>query len=164
MSRALALACLALILGACGTGQRVEQVVTPIEGPPPRPAAKPYVIPTDANFLIVASEAVSGPEQDIGSYVKVLVDGKEAGQTPTGPKSAEKKWGAVLPPGNHLFRFEHWVQPLPEEWTPLKAEWQPPERFVRVDGNQRTVVTLKFVDGGRRHSLQVSREPLSQKP
>ncbi len=134
--------------------------VTPIVGPPPQPAPKPFVIPPGANFLLIVSEAVAAPEDDLSSYAKVYVDGQLVGQTSTEPKSREKKWGDVLAVGNHLFRFEQWVLPFPGEWTPMQASWQPPERFVRVEPDQRTIVALKFFDGGRRHSLQVSREPV----
>jgi hypothetical protein len=152
--RHLPLLALLPALAACGGG------VKPLEGGAPQPPAQVEAIPADANVLVVASEAVASQEDDHASYLKVSVDGREAGQTATAPKSREKRWGAVLPAGNHLFRFQAWSQPVPEQWAPLADAWQPPERFIRVEAGLRTVVTLKFSEGGRRHSLQVSREPL----
>lgn len=126
-----------------------------------RPAPPVDPVPPGANVVLVSSEAVPGPEEDVEAYVKVSVDGRDAGQTPALPKSREKRWGAVLAPGNHLFKFEVWSSTAPGSWTPLADAWQPPERFIRVDGAGRAVVTLKLSEGGRRHTLNVSREPAS---
>jgi hypothetical protein len=156
--RRLALLAAVLLLGAC---RHVEEKVNPLIGPPPQPEVKPFAIPADANFEITESETVASAEDDQPAFVKVWVDGREAGQTAVFPKSKDKKWGAALPPGNHLFRFQMWVLPTPGEWTPLAEGWQPPERFIRVEQGLRTLVTLKLYEGGRRHSLQVAREPLT---
>ena len=128
-------------------------------GPPPEPVSKPYVIPADANVFVTVSEAVASQEEDIPAYLRIFIDGVALGQTPTEPKSKEKKWGEVVAPGNHLFRFEHWIKPIEGEWTPLAGQWQPPERFIRVDAQQRMTVALKFLENGRRFTLQVSRQP-----
>lgn len=161
MTRALLAA--AILLGGCrGVTPIVRQPATPttqsglaavstIPQPPP--------IPADANAFVTVSEAVAAPEDDVPAYVKVFVDHKLVGQTVIGPKSAPKEWGAVLEPGNHLFRFEAWLLPLPGEWTPLSVQWQPAERFIRIEPGRRNRVTLKFFDGGRRSSVQVAREP-----
>lgn len=155
MRRLLPLAALLWLAGCRASA------VTPIEGVPPRPPEVAVAIPADANVLLAASEVVASAEDDQPAYVKVIVNGRESGQTATTPRSKERRWGAVLPPGNHLFKFQAWTQPLPDQWAPLADAWQPPERFIRVEPGLRTVIVLKFSDGGRRHSLQVSREPLT---
>jgi hypothetical protein len=163
MTRVFLAVAAAAVLGGC-------RGAAPIVGRPAAPApeteraaeaaiAQPPPIPADANVLLTVTEAVAAPEHDLPAYVKVFVDQKPAGQTAIGPKSAPKSWGAVLEPGNHLFRFEGWMLPLPGEWTPLAVQWQPPERFIRVEAGRRTLVSLKFIDGGRRSSIQVWREP-----
>jgi hypothetical protein len=124
------------------------------------PHEPPQAVPSDANFVLIVSEAVGDPAQDLGSYTKVFVDNQLAGQTETGPKSADKKWGARLAPGNHLFRFEKWNLPKVGDWAALDAQWQPPERFIRVEAATRAVARLKFFDDGRGRDLQISREPL----
>ena len=155
MKRGLIAFALAVFLSGCrGAG--------PIVAAPPsqrQPMVPPVVIPADANFLLMVSEAIASPEDDVLSYTKVFIDGQPAGQTPIAAKSKEKAWGDVLAAGNHLFRFEGWVLPLPGEWTPLAAQWQPPERFIRIEPGQHTGVALKFFDAGRRHSLRITREP-----
>jgi hypothetical protein len=156
--RLLAAAALAALLGACKSGQ---PVVTPLIGTPPNPPVQPVVIPPTANYLFVGSEAVASADQDEAAFFKIYIDNREAGQTDIAPKSKEKKWGAVLPVGNHLFRFQAWVLPTPGEWTPMASGWQPPERFIRVEPGLKTVTTLKLYDGGRRHSLQIERQPLT---
>lgn len=153
--RAAALALAAALLAACGGA---APLVGPAPGAPAVPAPEipaPPPIPKDANVVLTVSEAVPGPDQDTAAYVKVFVDGKEAGQTAIGPKSQDKQWGAALEPGNHLFRFELWTLPLPGEWSPLSVQWQPPERFIRVMPGARTLIFLKFQDGGRRHTLKL---------
>ncbi|MDE2237057.1 MAG: hypothetical protein KGK30_04140 [Elusimicrobia bacterium] len=114
--------------------------------------------------MLTASDAVASAAQDEDCYLAVFVDGKAAGQTAVALKSKEKAWGEVLPVGNHLFRFEEWVKPPSGQWTPLPADWQPTERFIRVEPGLRTVVSLKFYDAGRRHSLEISRFPLTVLP
>lgn len=158
-ARLLCLVAALTAFGGCKTAQ-----VNPLIGPPPRPEAKAFVIPPDANFVLSAAEAVATAEEDQSAFVKIFIDGKEAGQTAIAPKSKEKKWGQVLPAGNHLFRFEEWVLPLPGEWTPLREGWQPPERFIRIESGLETYVALKFYDGGRQHTLEIVRQPLSAKP
>lgn len=120
-----------------------------------------YVIPADANVIVSMAEAVAGPEEDRPTYLKVFIDGREAGQTEIGPRSAPKRWGARLEPGNKLLRLEKWEEPQPGQWFPLQPAWQPQERFVRVDAATRAAVTVRFTENGRRHSFQVSREPIA---
>ncbi|HBL16200.1 MAG: hypothetical protein A2X36_11460 [Elusimicrobia bacterium GWA2_69_24] len=127
--------------------------------PPPVLPTPPVPVPADANLVLSVSEAISGSEEDVLSQTRVFIDGAAAGETHIGPKSAEKRWGLKLAPGNHLFRFEQWVFLPPLSWAPLGADWQPRERFIRVEGASRTVISLRFFDGDRRHSLQSSREP-----
>ncbi len=157
MSRAAALSAAAFLLAGCA---KTIKHVSPIEGPPPQPPVVPYVVPVEANFIVTVSEAVADADEDVSAFTKVFVDGKPAGQTEIAPKSKEKKWGLALPDGNHLIRFEQWYLPLPGEWTPLGPQWQPEERFIRVERGLRTLVALKFSDGERRYSLQISREPI----
>jgi hypothetical protein len=138
----------------------------PRAGVPSRPplppghveAAPPAPIPADANFLLTLGEAVGSPEADVGSYAKVIIDSEAAGQVQIGPKSQERRWGVRLPPGNHLFRFEYWVLPPAGDWAPLDAQWQPAERFIRVEEGSRIAVSLKFYDGARQHKLEIARE------
>lgn len=134
------------------------------------PTAKPAVpvappapppMPQNANFLLVVSEAVDSAADDLGSYTRVYVDGKPAGETPVAPKSQEKEWGALLPAGNHLFRFEKWNLPSTGDWAMLDPQWQPVERFIRVEPGQKTIVSLKFYDGGTKNDLRVVRQPLA---
>lgn len=122
-------------------------------GPPP--------VSKDANFVLSVSEVVGSPEEDVASQAKVYVDQALAGETWLGPKSREKRWGARLAPGNHLFRCEYWVQAGTAPAAALDAQWQPRERFIRVEEATRAVMTLKFLDRGLRHEVQLGREPLA---
>lgn len=129
------------------------------------PAPAPVVLPTspvpvpeDANFVLTTFEAIAGSEGDVLSQTRVFMDGKPLGETHIGPKSKEKRWGMRLEPGNHLFRFEQWVFTPPATWAPLAAEWQPRERFVRVEKANRAAVTLKFQEDDRGYSLLFIRE------
>jgi hypothetical protein len=124
------------------------------------PKEPPATISSSANFVLIVSEAVGNPDEDLGSYTKVFLDGQEFARTPVGPMSEEKRWGAKLDVGNHLFRFEKWDLPMVGDWGLMDAQWQPPERFIRVEPGQRTVVRLKFFDTGRGHSLQIARDPM----
>ena len=163
MRRTLLWALAVAVLGGCRASSPIAGKPAAPAAPPERGAAvvfaQPPPIPADANALVTFSEAVAAPEDDIPAYAKVFIDGKLVGQTAIGPKSAPKAWGQVLEPGNHLFRFEAWLLPLPGEWAPLSVQWQPPERFIRVEPGRRTLVSLKLFDGGRRHSLEITRQP-----
>ena len=130
----------------------------------PRAGLSLAAVPGDANFVVAVSQAVADPGEEAVSYLKVSIDGKGAGQTPAGAKSSEKKWGAHLPAGNHLFRFEYWVSTSTGgagPWSPINAQWQPTERFIRIEDKERLTVTLKFHDGGRKHSYQISRDAVA---
>lgn len=122
-------------------------------------ADQPPVAP-DANFVLVVEEAVNGPEEDHLAYVLVTVDGVLAGKTAQLPRSRRKEWGLKVEPGNRLFRFDLWHLDPGGDWRPLDSQWQPRERFYRVEPGQRTVVTLRFNDGSRKHEATVRREPL----
>ncbi|MBI3553452.1 MAG: hypothetical protein HY077_13230 [Elusimicrobia bacterium] len=137
----------------------VSTWTAPVPNVVPHEVAKP--VAADANVLLLVAEAVGGPEEDLGSYTKVFVDNQPVGQTQMAPRSAQKRWGARLAPGNHLFRFEKWNLPMVGDWAALDAQWQPPERFIRMDEGTRAVVRLKFFDSGRGHNLQIAREPSS---
>ena len=136
-------------------------VVSTLPVPNPIPHEPQPPISADSNFVLIVSEAVGSPEQDLGSYTKVFIDEKPAGQTQAAPKSTDKKWGAKLEPGNHPVRCEKWNQPMFGDWAALGAQWQPNERFIRVRPNERTIARLKFYDGGRGYSLDVEYQPLS---
>lgn len=152
-ARAAALAAAAALLSACAAKPLIG-------GPAPQPAAVPFVVPPQANVELVVTEAVAGPEQDTASFTKVFVDGKPIGQTAVAPRSQERRWSDLIPAGNHLFRFEQWYLPQVGEWGALDAQWQPPERFIRVADGSRTSITLRFSEGGRHFDFAVTRRPL----
>ncbi|MBI4679502.1 MAG: hypothetical protein HY748_18165 [Elusimicrobia bacterium] len=127
-----------------------------VVSPPPAPAPQAAV---DANFELVAVEVVESPEEDAVALVKVYVDGELAGQTQAGPKSSERRWQGALKAGNRLMRFENWSVGPSGEPELMAEDFQPRERFVRVEDGARTKVSLKFFDKGRQNTLQVSREP-----
>ena len=150
--RRLPLVMAAACLAGCAGGQ---------SGAGPRaPAVAPFVLPSNANFTVSVSESVNGPEEDSPSYLRIFIDGQPAGQTTVSPRSQEKKWGGALPPGNHLFRFEKWDVPPGAPAAPLDSQWQPPERFIRVEPGVRAAAALKFYEGSHKHSLEIAREPL----
>lgn len=156
---------LALFLGACKTAPTVPPATPAASLPtakPVIPVTPPVVIPDDANFVLQVDEVVGSAEDDIASYTKVYVDNASAGQTEINAKSKSKKWGAKLAPGNHLFRFEKWNLPPTGDWQMLDPQWQPPERFIRVEDGQKTTVTVRFYDNGRKFDLQSARKPLGQ--
>ena len=130
--------------------------------PENRPPEAGFRIRPDANFELVISEAVSSAEEDADSYAKVYLDGFLVAQTSVGLKSQGKVWGERLAVGNHLFRLELWNTPRSGEGVPLDAQWQPQERFIRIEEGTRAKVALKFFDGGHNYSYQISREPLTQ--
>lgn len=153
---------LALLAGLSGCG-----LIRPAAPPAPllpghvRPAPS-AAIPADANFVLAVSEAIASLEEDTASYTKIFIDGQPAGETAVGPRSQERRWGRRLEAGNHLFRFEYQVLPSTGDWTALDAQWQPTERFIRIEGGARTSAALKFYEGARRHDLRVSREPAAK--
>lgn len=171
MSRSLRWAALALAAALAGCAS-ARQAAGPVPGPtmPPAaslPTAKPVIpvgaavpIPDDANVIVQVDETVDSAEDDIASYTKIYVDNQPAGQTSIDAKSKTKRWGAKLPVGNHLFRFETWNLPPTGDWQMLDPQWQVPERFIRVEDGQRTIISLKFYDSGRKHTLEIGREPL----
>lgn len=122
------------------------------------PSSPPVVISTQSDVVLTVSETVNSAEDDIASYTKVYVDNLPSGQTDIGPKSQPKHWGAVLPPGNHLFRFETWDLPPSGEWEMLDPQWEPPERFIRVLDGQKTDISLRYYDHGFKNELTISQE------
>ncbi len=132
---------------------RVEIPPAPVVLPTP-----PVPVPEDADFVLAVVDSIASSEEDMLSQTKVFMDGKPIGETHVGPKSAEKRWGMRLESGNHLFRFEQWVVTPPAAWGPLDSAWQPRERFIRIEGGSRAVLTLRFSEGGRRHTVQFARE------
>lgn len=127
----------------------------------PKPTAIP-VPKIDSNFTLTVYEVVENPEDEADAYAKIFVDGIEAGKTPPGPKSSEKKWESVLPVGNRLIRFEYWTLAKEGDWTRIADEFQPRERFFRVEEGLKTQVTLKFSEKGRNNAVSSSREPRGQ--
>lgn len=132
-----------LLLSGC-TGAPV--VKAPEPPPPPPPAS---------NFVLTLYEVVANPEEDAPVFAEVFVDGQPAGRTPEAARSQPKSWGAVLPEGNRLLKFV--VQDSTSAWN---ADYQPRERFYRVEPGMRTSVVLKYYDRGRKHSLSVDKQPL----
>lgn len=132
---------------------RVETPPAPVVLPTP-----PVPVPADADFILAVADSIASSEEDLLSQTKVFMDGKPIGETHVGPKSEEKRWGMRLEPGNHLFRFEQWVFTPPAVWGPLDPAWQPRERFIRIEEGSRAVLTLRFSEGGRRHTVQFARE------
>lgn len=127
---------------------------------PTIPTTPPPPIPPQANFLLVVSETVASPDHDIGSYTKVFIDNLPAGETRIAARSVEKTWGVEISTGNHLFRFQKWELPDTGDWTELDPQYQPPERFIRINPGDKTIARLKFYDDALRHSLQIERQPL----
>lgn len=158
--RLVAAAALAAAAWGCAGPRPVPAPVAPLL-PGHVPPAAAVALAADANLVVTVTEAVAALEDDRGSRTLIFIDGEPAGRIPDGPKSQERKWGLRLPPGNHLFRFEHWVLPAEGDWAPLDAQWQPVERFIRVEEGRRTEILLKFRDEGRGHSLEITRRPLS---
>lgn len=160
MARAAAAPCLALLAGLSGCAfLRSGAAPAPLLPAHGRPAA---AIAPDANFILQISEAVASREEDTASFTKIFIDGTLAGETEVGPRSQERLWGRRLDAGNHLFRFEYQILPGTGEWAALDAQWQPTERFIRVERGGRTRADLKFYDGARRHELRLSREPAAK--
>lgn len=112
------------------------------------------------NFEVMTYEVVDNPEGEGVSHLKIFVDGAEAGQTAAGPKSSEKIWQGRLAPGNRLIRLEYWVLPGFGDWERLGADFQPRERFMRVEEGFKTKVAVKFSEKGRKNQIQLTREPL----
>lgn len=139
-----------LLLSACARPR--PSVPQP---PPLSPGA-----PQEANFVVKIDEIVEKAEEEGSSYANVFVDGAQAGQTSMGPKSREKRWEGALPVGNRLVRIEYWVLPGLADWARLPDQYQPRERFVRVEPGKRTIMAVRFHDKARRHSVNVSREEM----
>ena len=151
--RRAARAALIALLAACAR-PRPE----PVSNVPPQPPPPPPIVEEAANFELVSVDAVPNAEDEGVAYTRVLVDGAEAGKTPVGPRSQPKTVRLRLSPGNRPVRLEQWVLPPVGEWTPLPADRQPRERFVRVEDGTIARVTLRYgVDG--RPTLSVTRAP-----
>jgi len=129
-------------------------------GSPPR-AALPSAPP---NFELSSYEVVEKEESDALAMVRVFVGGSLAGQTETAPLSKEKRWTGRLQPGNRPLRFERWVLRGTGPWAKAEDDFQPRERFYRIDDRSLIVVQLKFFDSGRQYVIQTTREEPAQKP
>ncbi|MBI5624447.1 MAG: hypothetical protein HY924_11770 [Elusimicrobia bacterium] len=124
------------------------------------PAPEPPKAVAEVNFELTAVEVVESAEEDAVGLVKVFVDNELAGQTQAGPRSSERRWLGALAPGNRLLRLEQWAAGPTGDPQLLPEELQPRERFVRVEEGFRTRVLVRFTDGGRKSTIQVSRDPL----
>jgi hypothetical protein len=143
----------ALIAAAC-VGPRQSEF--PESPPAPPPVAETEV--KDPNFEAVVIETVPNAEDEGVTFTKVFIDGQEAGLTPVGPRSREKRVRLKVPAGNRPVRLEHWFLPPIGEWTRLPDEQQPRERFVRIEDGTIAQVTLRYGSDGA-PSLAISREP-----
>jgi len=149
---------LAVLLASACAGPRQAEFPTPL--PPPPPVVVIEV--KDPNFEAVIVEAVPNADDEGVSFTKIFVDGKEAGKTPVGPRSQEKRVRLKLPTGNQPVRLEHWFLPSVGEWTILQESLQPRERFVRIEDGTIARLTLRYGPGGP-PSLSISREPAASR-
>ena len=152
--RAGGLLALFLLATACSAPPKRAEFPQPL--PPPPPVVVVEV--KDPDFELVVIETVPNAEDEGVSFTKVFVDGKEAGKTPVGPRSQEKRVRLKLPAGNQPVRLEHWFLPPVGEWTLLETDRQPRERFVRVEETAIARLTLRYgADGAP--ALTLTREP-----
>ncbi len=128
--------------------------------PAPRPAPAPALPKPDDNLVLTVRETVDTPEEDTPTYGRVYLNGEPAGRTELSPKSAPKRWGARLPEGNQLLRFEVWDSTGSEPGERRADDFQPRERFFRVEAGMRTMVELRFRDKGRAYDFDVTRGSL----
>ncbi len=147
------LSLLAVLLAAACAGPKTAEFPKPL--PPPPPVV--IVEVKDPNFELVVVEAVPNADDEGVSFTKIFVDGKEAGKTPVGPRSQERRVRLKLATGNQPVRLEHWFLPPIGEWTLLPPALQPRERFVRVEDATIARLTLRFGTDGV-PSLQLTRE------
>jgi hypothetical protein len=132
----------AAVILALWTACAPRPVVAPKQ--PDQPPPVPAVEVVNPNFELVVSEVVPNADDEGVSYTKIFVDGKEAGQTPVGPRSQERRFQLSLPTGNQPVRLEHWHLPSVGEWTRLPDARQPRERFVRVEDGSIARLTLRY--------------------
>ena len=111
-----------------------------------------------ANFEFSAYEIVETPSEDIQEYVTVFINGQEKGSTEIDLKSRLKFWRTELSPGNYPMHFEVWDSTNGITGVRRADDFQPRERFVRVEPGQKTSVVLKFYDKGRQNFLYITRE------
>ena len=123
-----------------------------------RSAAVPTAAPPDPNASVAVYEVVEKPEDEAAAFLKVYVDGELAGQTATGPKSQEKSWNGRLAPGNRLFKLEYWTLAGLSDWKRLEDDFQPRERFIRLEEGAKTKILIKFFDQGRKNAVTTARE------
>lgn len=128
--------------------------------PAPKPGAVAVPPKPGDNLVLTVRESVDTPEEDTTTYGRIFLNGEPAGRTELSPKSAPKRWGARLPEGNQLLRFEVWDSTGSEPGDRRADDFQPRERFFRVEAGLRTLVDLKFRDKGRAYDFEVARESL----
>lgn len=154
-----------IALGACffsacaNSRTRKEGIIDSSFERPLLPIAANSPIPHNANVLLISYEQLPFFALDGASYIKVYIDHHYAGRTNIAAKSSEKKWGAVLEPGKHLFRFEKWNIAPSGNWHVLASPYEPSERWLNLSGSSQTVVTLIFSGGGLKHSLNLKQTP-----
>jgi hypothetical protein len=153
----------ALLLAAACAAPRAAGPAAKAAAPVPARPSKPLFVETpevkDPNFVLVVTEAVPDPSDDGISYTKVFVDDREVGRTEVGRKSEEHVLKLKLPLGNQPIRLEQWVLPGIGDWTRLGDEFQPRERFVRVEDGTVVRVELHFSEGEGSNTLALTREP-----
>lgn len=164
MKRLLPAVLIAVSASACAAHRAAAPgaaplALAPVSARPSRPLFAPTPEVVGANFLLVVSEAVPDPSEDGVSYTKIFVDGREAGATEVGPKSQEHTLKLKLPPGNLPIRLEQWVLPPAGEWTRLGDEFQPRERFVRIEDGSVVRLELRFAENEGSNTLSLSRAP-----
>lgn len=148
-----------LLLAACGAPRP-----RPGPGAPAAPgAADPRqavggVSPAECNFQLLVDETILDPAQEGESYTVVLVDGVEAGRTAMGPRGTQKRLLLKLPLGNRPLHLEHWVRSPRSEFGPVSPDFQPRERFVRVESGFVTRAFLRYNASGA-PQLVIQREP-----
>ena len=150
----------ALVLVACaGPKARQNNLPNHFSTRPLLPIAAAPVIPQNANILLTSYEQMSFFDEDAASYLKVYVDHLYAGRTDILAKSDQKKWGAALEPGLHLFRFEKWDIAPSGNWHMLSPQYQPSEKWLHLSSSSQTVVSIVFSDRGLKHSTTIKEIP-----
>ena len=151
----------ALVFAACASPKtRQGHFSDHILVRPLLPVTVAPVIPPNANIMLVSSEQLSFFDENAASYLKVYVDHRYAGRTDIAAKSAEKKWGAALEPGRHLFRFEKWDIAPSGNWHMLSPQYQPPEQWLNLSSSSQTLIDIVFFDHGLKRTTAIKETAL----
>ena len=136
----------------------------PQKSSPPSPLTSQIPVQTkkvEPNFQFIEHEVVQDSKEDGISATCLYWDGNLIGQTTPGLKSREKTWEGLLPPGNHLMEFQRWFFPGDTLWVKEKKDQQPRKRFVRVIPGSKTLVSLKYSQGGKKYAFDISKKALA---